>query len=306
MRTQHIKMCDFLDVAKALSLELRMDIFELLQEHTLSVHEIADRLQLPISTISSNVARLERAGLIHCELMPGEHGTKKICSCIFDRFIIDCKRPSEKRSDSIQINMPIGRFTDCRIEPTCGLLGETGVIGLLDDVKSFYEPDVVDAQLLWFKKGFVDYRFPNRVLYGMALSQITISVEICSEAPKFKLDWPSDITLWINGVEVGTYTSPGDFGGERGVYSPLWWDIDSTQYGLLKNWSVTETGSFIDGLKISDQRISDLHIDEGDYFSVRFGIKDDALNQRGMNLFGRKFGNYEQDIVATVSFAKQL
>lgn len=49
------------------------------------------------------------------------------------------------------------------------------------------------------------------------------AIEICSEAPNHKDDWPSDITVWINNHEVGTWTSPSDFGGERGVLTPAWW-----------------------------------------------------------------------------------
>ncbi|MFX9246770.1 transcriptional regulator, partial [Acinetobacter baumannii] len=88
---------------------------------------------------------------------------------------------------------------------------------------SFYEPDKVNAQLLWFKQGYVEYRFPNRTPYDCLLTGIEVSMEICSEAPLHNPDWPSDITLWINGVETGTWQSPGDFGGERGLLTPVWW-----------------------------------------------------------------------------------
>jgi predicted transcriptional regulator len=33
---------------------------------------------------------------------------------------------------------------------------------------------------------------------------------------------------------------------------------------------------------------------------VRIGVKDDAENRGGFNLFGRTFGNYEQDVVLRV------
>jgi predicted transcriptional regulator len=68
-------------------------------------------------------------------------------------------------------------------------------------------------------------------------TKLELSMEICSEAPEFALDWPSDITLWINGVEV------------------------------------------------------------------RLGVKADARNVGGLNLFGRKFGNYGQDILMRTKYA---
>ena len=45
-------------------------------------------------------------------------------------------------------------------------------------------------------------------------------MELSSEVPGTNLDWPSDITLWVNDIIVGTWTSPGDYGDKRGVYTP--------------------------------------------------------------------------------------
>ena len=71
---------------------------------------------------------------------------------------------------------------------------------------------------------------------------------------------------------------------------------------LLKNWSVTDHGSYVDGVQVSNICINDLALASGDFFMVKLGVKDDALNQRGINLFGKEFGNYAQDIIATIHF----
>ena len=63
-------------------------------------------------------------------------------------------------------------------------------------------------------------------------------MELSSEVPGTSADWPSDITLAVNGVDVGTWTSPGDFGDKRGVYTPDWWKLKGSQYGKLKNWRI--------------------------------------------------------------------
>ena len=76
-------------------------------------------------------------------------------------------------------------------------------------------------------------------------------MEVCSEAPLYNLNWPSDMTVWINGVEIGTWTSPSDFGGERGQLTPEWWPLRNTQYGLLKVWHVSERDSEVDGRPVS-------------------------------------------------------
>jgi len=71
-------------------------------------------------------------------------------------------------------------------------------------------------------------------------------------------DWPSDITVWINGVEIGSWTNPADFGGERGILTPEWANIDSSQYGLLKVWRVDNIGTFINGIEVSSVCVSQL------------------------------------------------
>ena len=93
--------------------------------------------------------------------------------------------------------------------PTCGIAGERGIIGLFDDPASFYGPERVNAQLIWFRHGSVENRFPNRL------------------PPKVTVD------------------------------------------------------------RLLDQRSS---------IAVRIGVEADATHVGGLKLFGRKFGNYAQDI----------
>ncbi|MEM6430883.1 MAG: transcriptional regulator, partial [Deinococcota bacterium] len=166
-----------------------------------------------------------------------------------------------------------------------------------DDPTSFYEADRHTAELLWFSSGFVEYRCPNRLPSGAMIEYLEVSMEICSEAPTHHLEWPSDITVWINDVELGSWTSPSDFGGVRGKLTPAWqWDTD-TQYGLLKVWQVTASSSQVDGVQISDVTLSDLNILGQPYIAIRIGIKPDAQHVGGLNLFGSRFGNYPQDLV---------
>jgi predicted transcriptional regulator len=188
------------------------------------------------------------------------------------------------------------------VVPTCGLVSETGYIGHLDDPSAFYEPERIHAQLLWFRRGYIEYRFPNRIPPDGTTESLEISFEVCSEAPLYHDDWPSDITVWINGREIGTWTCPADFGGEHGVLTPAWWDNSNSQYGLLKVWKLTAQGSYVDGVHVSKTTLADLDLATGDFVRVRIGIKADARNVGGLNLFGSHFGNYPQDIVLTQRF----
>ena len=282
---------------KGLASEQRLSILKFLGHQVCSVSEIAAALEMPNSTATLHINTLQEAGLIKTELTPANRGLQKVCSRLYDRVIIDLPRAVERVEQAVEISMPIGSYVDCQVVPTCGLAGELGIVGLLDDPTSFYEPEHVYAQLLWFRQGHVEYRFPNRLPPKVTLDSLQLSMEICSEAPLHHDDWPSDITLWINSQEIGTWTSPADLGGRRGSLTPDWWENWNSQYGLLKVWQVTPTGSFVDGMPVSDVKLADLGVEQGRYITVRIGVKEDARHIGGINIFGSKFGNYPQDIM---------
>ena len=116
------------------------------------------------------------------------------------------------------------------------------------------------------------------------------------------MDYPSDITLWVNGIEAGTWTSQSDFGGRRGKLNPDWWPDKNTQYGMLKTWKITEQGCYIDDDKAEDHKLKEFNLDRKDYVSVRIGIKDNAKHKGGLNLFGEAFGDFAQNIVMKIVF----
>ncbi|HSL46423.1 MAG TPA: helix-turn-helix domain-containing protein [Anaerolineales bacterium] len=284
-------------VTKALGSKTRLEILHFLSAHTCSVLEIAEALDLPPSTANLHINVLEKAGLIETDLRPATRGLQKVCARVYDRIVIQLPADTEREEKAVDIAMPIGAYVNINVTPTCGLAGELGIIGHLDDPSAFYEPERIHAQILWFRRGYLEYRFPNRLPPNVLLDDIEVSFEVCSEAPLHHSDWPSDITVWISDVEIGTWTSPADFGGERGALTPDWWGTQNSQYGLLKVWKVTKNGSFVDGIQVSEISLDDLSVKPGDPIAVRIGIKERAANIGGMNLFGSKFGNYPQDIV---------
>lgn len=288
---------DFIHIAKALSTELRIEMFKSLLGQAMNVVDISEKFNIPASTAAVNIKKLEDAGLIKTEIVPGTRGTQKVCAAVFSRIVVDFSYFNPPPSESCAVvSLPIGHFVDSQIQPTCGMLSEHSIIGEMDEPRSFFEPERIDAQLIWFRRGYLEYRFPNRAPRGSRIQKIELTMEVCSEAPLHNADWPSDITLWMNGKELGTWTSPGDFGGERGLLTPTWWGNENTQYGLLKTWRIDREGSYIDGRKISDLLIDQLEADEKTNITVRIGIKSDAQNDGGINLFGKKFGNYETDL----------
>ena len=289
-------------VLKALDSLNRIRILRYLASRMASVNDIAAALEIPTSTAAMHVETLEEAGLIQTEFESASRGLRKICARLYDQIVIDLPVIDDPPEQAVELTMPIGAFVDCQVTPTCGLASESGIIGLLDDPASFYEPARINTQLLWFYQGYVEYRFPNRLPTGVEAESLRLSMEICSEAPLYNLDWPSDITVWINSIEIGTWTSPADFGGERGRLTPEWWTPRNTQYGLLKVWHVGEHDSAVDGMRVSKVTIHDLKLSDLSFISIRIGVKPDAEHVGGLNLFGSRFGNYPQDLVLRIGY----
>lgn len=287
-------------IARALDSELRRKILTLLGKGKLNVNQIAEALGIPQSTCTVNVQILEKSGLIVSEQQAAAtKGSQKLCSVAYEEIVIPLKELSRAENENIIVTeMPLGLYTDLKAYPPCGLLSATGIIGYFDQPESFLNPKRASASLLWMSKGWVEYRFPKEYMVDPTrIAAISVSAEVCSEFPGYKNSWPSDITLWINGVEIGTWTSPGDMGGEYGRLTPRWWDLKNTQYGYLKTWRVTREGSFIDGMGAGAATLEDVGAIGCDSFIVRFGVKEEAEHPGGFNLFGSSFGNYEQDLV---------
>lgn len=284
-------------VTKALASEVRIQILRLLYYYSLNVNEISERLNIPQSTAALHIRILEKSGLINTELQPGTRGSMKLCSRKRDFISIRLKDTAKELMQCISVEMPIGAYVNCQVEPTCGMASEKEYIGKGDDESAFYYPAKLNAQILWVGKGFLEYKFPNPISERDKIKMIKISAEICSEAPYYRNDHPSDITMWINGFDCGTWRSPGDFGGRTGKINPEWWDDGMTQYGMLKTWSVSKDGSFIDEEPTTCVTIDQLDIMAKKYITVRIGNKEDAEYPCGFNLFGEKFGDYPQNIV---------
>lgn len=292
---------ELMALGKALSSEIRLKILGLLQEGPLCVNEIAEFLNIPASSAALHVRVLEEAELIRTELKPGIRGYMKLCIRQETSVVLDLQKKSKEQREEV-ISMPVGNYVDYKITPTCGMVNEEEYIDGEDEPRCFYDPRRTTAKLVWFSSGYLEYRFPNAGMQKEPVKSLDFSAELCSETADYNLDCPSDITLWINGIEAGTWTCPSDFGGRRGKLNPDWWEDKNSQYGNLKNWHIDETGTYLDGLQVSGRGIEAYALAEGPYVSVRIGIKEDAEHVGGVNIFGNCFGDYPQDLVMRLKY----
>lgn len=289
-------------LGKALSSEVRLEILQLLYGQSMIIGEIAKKMNLPASSTAFHLKLLEDAGLIRMETQPGTRGTTKLCTRSADHITINLVKRNADIDELFSAEMPVGAYCSCRVTPTCGLRSVSGTIGHEDREYCFYFPERMDAGLLWSSSGYVEYKFANGVPGNRQPKKLSFSAEICSEAPGYREDWKSDITLWVNGTECGTWTCPGDFGARRGRLNPPDLLDGSSQYGLQTTWEVTRDGCYINGRKVSEHTIQDLCLMEHSYVTVRIGNRPDAQYIGGFNLFGKHFGDYSQDLILTIAY----
>lgn len=289
-----------LDLLKSLASEVRVRILDLLnRKGPKNVNQVAEELGLPQSTISANIQVLVDVGLVRTKSQKARKGSQKVCYSTFSELLIAFKeRSTQQDRDVIEVVMPLGLYTRCEVSAPCGLCSKDGVIGLLDVPDTFLDPDRMRAGLLWFTRGFVEYQFPNNAtLANTKIGALELAMELSSEVPGTSKNWPSDITIAINGHEIDTWTAPADYGDKRGKHTPDWWKLAGSQYGDLKSWKVAGDGTYRDGVKVSGCRLTDLELDRHRSIRIRIGVKEEARHPGGINIFGSGFGNHSKDIV---------
>ena len=285
-----------LDIFKALGSEVRVAIvMQLLKNPGMNMNELASSLNITNGALTSHIKKLEACGIISISNEKAGHGNQKLCSVKADKILIDLELPDPKEN-IYDTEIRVGQYCDYHILPTCGLSTSTALVGEVDDLRYFSHPNRFNADILWFTQGYVDYDIPNFIPPGQKITQIMVSAEISSEAPGVNSDWPSDISFYLNGVRIGTWTSPGDFGDVPGIFTPDWWFPNWNQYGLLKMIVINRHGTYIDGLKISDMTISHFDLTSTSSIRFRFAVDEDSEHVGGLTIFGKTFGNYAQDI----------
>lgn len=292
-----------LEIFKALGSDVRIEILNiLLEDNNMSMNELATRLNITNGALTSHIKKLESSGLITTSSESAGHGNQKICSVHLDKILIDLERDDDFAS-VYNTELRVGHYASYQICPTCGLASSTALIGEVDDARYFEHPERYNADILWFTKGYVEYVIPNFIPASQKITQITISAELSSEAPGVNNVWPSDISFYLNDTCIGVWTSPGDFGDVKGLFTPDWWFPNWNQYGLLKLLVINKKGTYIDGLKISDVTIDSFHLDYRSGIRFKMSVDDDAAHVGGLTIFGKSFGNYGQDIKVSINYA---
>ncbi len=295
-------------ILRGLASPLRLRIMRhLLKQGPLNINQIAKAFRQPQSTIASNIQILEETGLIETKISKASKGQQKICYARYSEIVVKIDPEATNRDkDIIEVEMPLGLYTTSNVSAPCGLCSTEKILGMLDVPELFLDPARVKAALVWFGRGYIEYKFPNNAkVINANVEALEFIMELSSEVPGTNVDWPSDISLWVNGIKIGTWQCPGDYGDQRGILTPLWWKLEGSQYGILTSWRISQHGTYLGDIKLSNVTLDELQLAEHHSVKLRIGIDDKAGLPGGINIFGRGFGNHDQDIKMRLHLVKK-
>ena len=292
-------------ICRALSSSDRLRILNLLSAQPMNLYQLSVNLAIPISSVANHIAILQNAGIIMTTFKPTKKGHEKLCSKAVLSTIISFDDTTDESDLVRSVEMPIGLYNDCQITAPCGILSATKQIGQFDNPEVFWYPERHKAELIWFNSGYVSYIFPNKSNTHLEIQSVVFSFEICSESPYYNNNWKSDITISVNDVEIATIQLPGDFGGRRGNHTPTFWNVRSTQFGLLKSIKINNNGVYYEDKRISRQNLDTLQIANDKPVKLQIAVKDTAEHIGGINIFGSNFGDYPQSIKMTTTYQKK-
>lgn len=288
-----------LPVFTALDSKVRIAIINLLSKSKMNVAQLSRALGLSSTIIIMHLNKLEAAHIIRTE----KKGNQRISSLQIDTIDINFPQQLYVPYENYHVEIPVGQFSNFDVKTSCGLAGQKGFIGKVDNPRYFVDPQRYQAGMVWFAKGYIEYKIPNYLTPDQDLEMIELSAELSSEFPFSNNKWPSDITVSLDGYEIGTWTSPGDFSDVRGKYTPKWVYNDMNQYGILKSFRISKHGSFIDGHHAADTVISDIDSHKS-FWTLRIEVKEKAKNAGGCTIFGNHFGNHDQGIKGTFYYSQ--
>ena len=292
------------EIFKVLGSEVRLRIVELLSTRgQMNLNELAQALELTGGALTSHIRKLEECGIIRVTQENSGRGTQKVCSLAVTQMLLNIYPAVEESQIKLyETEIRVGHYSDYKLNPGCGIASAEGMVGEADDPRAFAYPERMNAEMLWFHNGYVEYRIPNLLPEQQQIVQLTLSFEISSGDYSVLSKSQSEIFFLLNGQRIGSWISFEDQESPRGIYTPYWWVKPERQHGFLKMIVINHAGTFLDGKKISDEGLGKWKLDENSDIRFRFETWSTPEHDGGLALYGSGFGNYNQNIHARIHY----
>lgn len=292
-----------MELSKALSNPVRIDILHQLFESPKSITELAKLNKITNATVIFHLEILEKATLIYSKTMPSKKGKTLIFFINFTQLRLYTSETNSESTEVFAQSMAVGNYIDAEFNKYVRIATENESFILENN--DVFDARRTGAQLIGTDNGRFSYAFGNSFAKHYQVEKLEFSLEICSEAPYYRNDWKSEITFGVNGIELTTYLATGDYGGKRGKLNPDWWEDKFTQFGRLVEITITNSGVMLNGEKVAaSPTLGELKISGGNRILFDVYVKKGVKYAGGFNLFGKKFGNHPQDIMLKAYYKK--
>lgn len=283
---------------KALGSPVRVAILQALQKKMMNYSELSRLLDLPVGTIAFHIQMLQDADLVTVGNYPEHKGHIRWCSYKYSAAFLRVRGASNRKSKSVSTyKIGIGDYS--LFEPFGDEWGFAFKdLSIYAGVKEGfpYPPNRSDIRLLWCAGGRIEYPVPTQLFQNKKIKEVRISLEISSYTVGYNRHYPSEIIYTLNGVELCSDVSQGDYGDRYGLITPAAWNVESSKYGVLKTITVRSDGVYLNEALVNKK--ADLSVFDSAENTLFFKIenKSDGRHPGGFNLFGETFGDYPQAI----------
>jgi predicted transcriptional regulator len=291
----------------AMASKTRLAIIELLQHKEMSIKDLSSTLQISSAVVTKHIQLLEEADIVESSMRPGVHGLLKICRLKMDEatVIFNTSNESPAIQSYTEVEVPISAYTKAKASAPCGMSFDDRVFGFIDDPKYFMASNRYGLSIIWLNEGYLQYPIDLMDVKKDKTERLEISLEICSEHHPKNDEAASNVDFYLNDELLGTCSLPGNLSDRKGRFTPAWWSLGS-EYGLLIQLAIDETGVYLDEQKISDKPLSYFLNQSESEMSFRIETaKVQPKNGGGFQLFGKGFGDYDQGLLFRFLYRKE-
>lgn len=295
---------DYLPIYQALDSPVRLEIIDIISHETVTPTQLAQRLNISKAAVSKNLHILEAAKIIR--LQKGRDNRHNVPVMNIEKISINFPQKIFPEYHKTTYDIPIGNyFAIDNVAPSCGIATATKIITPMDDRNVFFDASRLQAQMLWFTQGSIEYIIPNELPQNGHIELLEFDIEMSSEFPLSNNNWRSKIGFWLNNTFLGATELPGNFSDVPGKYTPNWWPPKFSQYGILNHIRIGELDTSIDSVTISDIKINDLNLETESRLTLKMAaLPFEDGTYGGLTLFGESFGNHRQNIQANVYYSQ--
>ncbi len=289
------------EVLKALSNETRYRIVEILQNGPLSVSEIAREIGISQPTVTSYIGILERVGLVSSRIQRSPRSFNKLCYVLFNNVSFNFEGPGlHKEPDVYRIELPVGHYTAFQSQGISLLASESGIIASSKEYAGFFHPNRMEAELLVVTNGEIHYFFPHNIPDEHEVVYLELSMELAIAFP----DHPGEVEVLIaiNDCEMSPFRLDYRRVDEENINMAEWYPGGLSRMGTLCCCRIDMNGATINDKPAGKITPLDLGLDFMQPIAVRMRVQSDGPEGRGIAIFGKAFGRYEQCINLAIGF----